>query len=73
VFGTRIVVRADCARHELKVGFVYGSDPVAGGGTRYSVVFPYGEGVRYAKVYDMEVATFGQDDVAETLRLLALG
>jgi hypothetical protein len=72
MFGTQVTIRADCARHEIKTGYVYDSDPVMGGGTRYAVVFPAGAGVRYAKVYDDEIATFGQDDAVETLRLLAL-
>lgn len=73
MFGTQITIRADCARHELKVGYVYDSDLCTRGAARYSVVFPDGEKVRYAKVYGDEIAKFGQDDTAETLRLLALG
>jgi len=51
-FGTRIIIKANCRRHEIKDVHVTDCDKVFGGGWRYRIVGPHGE---RANVYDDEI------------------
>jgi len=68
-FGTRILIRPDATRHEIKDVHAFASDPVDGGGWRYRVVTHTGQ---RANVYDDEILQVLGCDEETTLARLAI-